>query len=384
MDVPAHQPVHRPLIAILTMDDDEERFRGNRSNFVDLIRTGAEMGVLVCVVTVNHLKLKQKRIVAYMYDPVTKTWSQQLVGLPHVIYNRIPHRQDEKLPEVQKALKAALKHPEIKLFNPFFFNKWSLFEWLGKGKTTARYIPATRKMSSLTELAAMLRRYPVVYLKPILGKAGKGIMRVEKIASGAENKTEYVLTVQETKGSESYKFGSIAQLWSNIQKETEHQPYIVQRGISLAKHRKRPFDLRLLVQKNYRGEWAVTGVGARLAGKQSITTHVPRGGSIDDPEKLLASAFDEETAKRIVTRAKNAALAIARQIERKSGHKLGEMSMDIGVDVQGGIWFFEANSKPMKFDEPHIRKKSLERIIQYALHLIRTNRAKTSGISASD
>lgn len=30
--------------------------------------------------------------------------------------------------------------------------------------------------------------------------------------------------------------------------------------------------------------------------------------------------------------------------------------MDLGIDDLGEIWFFEANAKPMKFDEPQIRK----------------------------
>lgn len=50
---------------------------------------------------------------------------------------------------------------------------------------------------------------------------------------------------------------------------------------------------------------------------------------------------------------------------------LGEMSMDLGVDENGGLWFFEANSRPMKFDEPAIRKLSLERIFHYGQHLAR-------------
>jgi len=66
-----------------------------------------------------------------------------------------------------------------------------------------------------------------------------------------------------------------------------------------------------------------------------------------------------------------AALTLARQIERSARTLLGEMSMDLGIDETGRIWFFEANSKPMKFDEPHIRQKSLERIFQYSLHLYR-------------
>lgn len=147
--------------------------------------------------------------------------------------------------------------------------------------------------------------------------------------------------------------------------------YIVQQGIELVSTNRRPYDLRVLVQKNQKGQWDISGVGARVAGSSSITTHVPRGGSIEDPVKLLEASFGPEGSKRILVRAKNTALLIARQIERGSGYLLGEMSMDLGIDQQGGVWFFEANSKPMKFDEPHIRKRSLERIFQYSHFLVK-------------
>jgi hypothetical protein len=44
--------------------------------------------------------------------------------------------------------------------------------------------------------------------------------------------------------------------------------------------------------------------------------------------------------------------------------------LDLGCDERGNIWFFEANAKPMKFDEPEIRKLSLNRIFQYGRFLM--------------
>ena len=86
---------------------------------------------------------------------------------------------------------------------------------------------------------------------------------------------------------------------------------------------------------------------------------------------MLEGTFGTERAATILKSVPTTALLIARQIERASGITLGEMSMDLGVDDNGGLWFFEANSRPMKFDEPAIRKLSLERIFQYAQHVAR-------------
>jgi hypothetical protein len=86
---------------------------------------------------------------------------------------------------------------------------------------------------------------------------------------------------------------------------------------------------------------------------------------------MLESTFGTERAASILKCVPTTALLIARQIERASDSMLGEMSMDLGVDENGGLWFFEANSRPMKFDEPAIRKLSLERIFHYGQHLAR-------------
>jgi hypothetical protein len=217
----------------------------------------------------------------------------------------------------------------------------------------------------------MLIHHTSLYLKPESGKAGKGIMRLKY---RADTTLPYRLQIQSGKKNVTYKAASIERLWARIGKEKGTSRYIVQQAIELTTHRGRPFDLRVLLQKNGRGSWAMTGIGARLAGARSITTHVPRGGSIEEPSSMLEGTFGTERAASILKSVPTTALLIARQIERASDSMLGEMSMDLGVDENGGLWFFEANSRPMKFDEPAIRKLSLERIFHYGQHLARISK----------
>ncbi|MFD1957592.1 YheC/YheD family protein [Paenibacillus thailandensis] len=366
----------KPVFAILTIDDDIQLFRGNRENFADLVRTGEQMGFIVYVLTVKHLNFRKPRLKGYVFDQETETWTARLLPFPHIIYNRIPLREDETLPIVKQKIKACMKHPNVILFNPSFFNKWELFEWLRASKSTKGHIPSTRKLMSIQGLSRMLRKHPYLYLKPESGKAGKGIMTV---SVHGEKQLPYRLKIQEDRKSSTYNCATLARLWHKIVLESAGEAYIAQQGIDLASFQKRRFDLRALVQKNDEGRWDLTGIGARLAGSSSITTHVPRGGTIEDPETLLVSSFNQELGRKILIKAKQTALIIARQIERSSGQTLGEMSMDLGVDNTGHIWFFEANSKPMKFDEPHIRQKSLERIFQYGDYLTKRNKKKAGG-----
>jgi hypothetical protein len=369
----------RPVLAILTIEDDIQLFRGNRSNFADLIKNGHEHGFIVYVLTVRQLRLKRKMLEGFAYQEDTDSWVPGKFPFPDVIYNRIPLREDELQPEVKQKIAACLKDPHILLFNPSFFNKWSLFKWLRQSRTTRPFIPSTRRLVTREGLGKMMLRHKFLYLKPVSGKAGKGIMTIQL---QPEKTLPYRLKIQADKKSITYNCGSINKLWARVKKESAGERYIAQQGIQLASFNERSFDLRALVQKNQRGQWDISGIGARVAGSLSITTHVPRGGSIDDPEKLLSSAFGQEEARKLMIKARNTALLIARQIERGAGSSLIEMSMDLGVDQEGGIWFFEANSKPMKFDEPDIRKRSLDRIFQFGQFVL--NARKQQSTAAAD
>lgn len=367
----------RTVLAILTIDDDTQLFRGNRHNFIDIIRVGQGMGFIVYVVTVKNLLLTRSNLNGYVYNEESESWLPRLLPFPDIIYNRIPQREDEMLPAVKQKIAACQKHPRVKLFNPSFFNKWEMFEWLRDSKFTKPFIPTTRKLMSLSSLGRLMEKHSYIYLKPESGKAGKGIMTIKY---QAEKELPYRLKIQESKKSSTYSCSSITKLWSRIQKESGGEAYIAQQGIKLASFNDRQYDLRVLVQKNSRGQWDITGIGARIAGSSSITTHVPRGGMIEDPEKLLVYTFNEDHARKLLIKARNTAVLIAKQIERASKYLLGEMSMDLGIDSEGSIWFFEANSKPMKFDEPHIRQKSLERIFHYSSYLARKKSSKAGGM----
>lgn len=358
----------KPVIAILTTSDRLRQFRGNRDNFRDIIRTGKEMGYLVYVVTVRDLKLDEPVINGYVPSSNGRIWYSTPMPLPQVVYNRIPNREEEERASVARKIAECLEHPEIHLYNPNFFNKWHLFEWLKESRATSKHVPKTRRLRSASTLVAMLKNHDSLYLKPENGKAGKGIMRLKYRLDAS---LPYRLQIQSGKKNVTYKAASLDRVWARIGKERGASRYIVQQAIELAAHHGRPFDLRVLLQKNGKGAWAVTGIGARLAGARSITTHVPRGGSIEEPASMLEGTFGAERAAAILKSVPMTALLIARQIERASGTMLGEMSMDLGVDEEGGLWFFEANSRPMKFDEPAIRKLSLERIFQFSQHLSR-------------
>ncbi|WP_338131315.1 hypothetical protein [Cohnella rhizosphaerae] len=68
------QAQEKPVLAILTIDDDLQLFRGNRQNFADLLQTGEEQGFLTYVVTVRNLKLTAPRVLGFTYNAPKDLW----------------------------------------------------------------------------------------------------------------------------------------------------------------------------------------------------------------------------------------------------------------------------------------------------------------------
>lgn len=359
------QPYHLgPFIAILTTDGGT-LFHGNHRNFMDLIRMGRQMGVTVFVLTPRGLRAYNDSTVhGYLLDHRTGTprWISAKLPTPNVVYNRIPNRKAERSKEAQAAIRHLQSMPNVHLFNPSFFDKWTLYEQLIASDKLSYFVPESMKLNDAKALKKMIEKHPILYLKPIDGKAGIGMMRITKQKQG------YELIYQSAKDKKKYAPSSLKSLWTLVGQLRQHLTYVVQQGIPLAKFRGRPFDVRMLFQKDGNGNWDLTGAGVRVAGVTAISTHVPMGGRIENIQVVLKEVFGD-LHEQLYQRIEETGLQIAKYIESKQSSSLGEMSMDMGIERNGRIWFFEANAKPMKFDEPEIRSRSLRRIIQYSLHL---------------
>ncbi|MET3290990.1 UNVERIFIED_CONTAM: hypothetical protein ABID98_003560 [Brevibacillus sp. OAP136] len=349
-----------PLIGILTVGYGST-FRGNRENFKDIFLAGKKLGALVYVFTPASIDWEKNCVRGFVYDEKQGVWAESEFPFPHVVYNRVPTRKEEMKEEVSSALTKISSMPGVTLFNMHFFNKQALFATLGRLEQTHHFLPETRKLDTLTRLRSFCSRYPLVYLKPVTGKAGKGIMRLEQINNRWQLRRVYART------SITKHFASIDAVWEHIEQTVKKKKYIIQQGINLARYKGRPFDIRVLVQKNGNGEWGITGIGIRQAGARSITTHVPRGGSIQSPARVFNHLYGER-AVSIFAKIEDAAMIVARSLADEI-NCLAEMSMDLGLTTDGMLWFFEANAKPEKFDEPAIRQSSLKTLIQYAQHV---------------
>lgn len=261
------------------------------------------------------------------------------VPWPDVVYNRIPNRGGE-LQAATRQCKRMLTRRRVPIFNRTFFYKSRIYRLLRKDEVGNSHLPESHPLTNVSQVARMLHRYPMVYLKPNGGSKGMGIVKVNRLGGGR-------FSVSYRRGNHNLQL--VAASWAEAQQMIRRgmfaRTYVIQEGLPLARYRGRPFDIRVTLYKDGNGKWVPSGPAAKIAGRGSITTHVHNGGHIVPLSRALRYAFGNK-ADEVRDKIRDASISMAEAVERVTRLELGELGVDIGVTASGRVAMFEANSKP--------------------------------------
>lgn len=367
-----------PVIGILTTGytgNAETPFGARSALFKSFITAGLSEKPFIYVFTPEMVDWHNQTISGwYLRKDGTGRirWVRHTSPFPDVIYERVPNRKVESLPQVQECLNRLKETNHCQIFNQGFFNKWAIHQWLSKDAITSEFVPETYVSPSLATLQEMLDRHQMVYLKPSGGSLGFGIFRITR-----HHKDGYYCRFSAGDRNVLHRFRSLdrlVQAYFGNQRE-KFKKYLVQQGIRLIKYNGRPVDFRVHMHKDHTGEWKVVAIGSKAAGFGCVTTHVRTGGSIIPTEDLLDAAF-ESSSTEVKDTINQSAVAIAKVLEQHVDGPLGELGMDMGVDQHGYVWLFEINSKPGRhiFHHPSLRaagQQSAKYITDYSMKLAR-------------
>ncbi|HEX7056514.1 MAG TPA: YheC/YheD family protein [Bacilli bacterium] len=241
---------------------------------------------------------------------------------------------------------------------PYISSKWKKTAILLKNPELASYIPESRKFGR-RNLHAMLLKHGMVYIKPVHGMFGRGVMKAE-VRTG-ENR---IFRLYTSRGSRKYI--SYHTFYNAVKRKAKAKPYMIQKGIHLLKYRNRPFDIRLMVQKNPQKVWEATGIIGRLARPGRIVTNYHSGGTPKDVYVLLSPYLPKEKIKLYIGKLTNIGLQCAAQYERKS-RRFNEIGLDFATDESFNPWILEVNTRPDPYIFRKLRDKSVFRkVYRYA------------------
>lgn len=270
-------------------------------------------------------------------------WQQQYLPLPNVFYNRLGNRKQEVQGQDYLTLQK-LKEAGVSIFNEQFLDKWDVYQQLYLS-AVHRYLPETIKYTNIASLRQMMNAHPVIFVKPVHGSEGRGIIRIKREHS------KYVFEQITINGHEQQVFNSLKELLKSTSTKLRKKSYLIQQGIDFVQWNGSPLDFRALLQKNYLGSWKITSLLARQGNPQTFVSNLAQGGKLEKAANVLKQLQAQHQSIPNVKAMKEAALEIASTLDAQLEGNYGELGIDLGVDRYGRIWLIEVNSKPSKRDD---------------------------------
>jgi glutathione synthase/RimK-type ligase-like ATP-grasp enzyme len=323
-------------------------------------------GAYVYFFTPDAIESSLSTVEGWVY---TKGWHRLTLPAPDVVNNRLTSRKLENDPIVQQFMKEIKQRYGSHVFNEKFLDKSEVFDALKKDDSLKKYLPESHFLQSFARLKSMCSRYSTVFLKPIRGSLGKGIIRLSRI--GPENWQASYATVS---GTKRQTFTSLANLFTSIAGKMKTVRYLIQEGLQLIEIGGRPVDYRALAQKNASGKWAITSIVSRTAGTDHFVSNLARGGTLSTVKESVAKSnlpvqFRGDASSRL----QRAALDIAHGVDTYIPAHFGELGIDLALDTSGRVWLLEVNSKPSKNDNTPLNegkiRPSVRMMIQYARYI---------------
>lgn len=230
-------------------------------------------------------------------------------------------------------------------------SKWKKNKALLQNKDLKPYLPELR-MFDRANLLYMLKKHKMVYVKPVNGSMGKGVMRVELKPSASSAPYRYQL---ETKAR---SFNTFDELYTSIQRYKRKRDYLVQQGIHLLTYQNRTFDLRVMVQKTPQKLWKTTGYIGRMAHPKKIVTNYHSDGTLVPAEKLLSPHVKGSKIKSYCRNLQNIGEDVANHLH-KVFPGIREIGADIAIDQKLHPWILEVNTAPDPFIFRKLKDKNV-------------------------
>lgn len=331
----------QPVLGILTLYLNDNKQLEERHIYQKMIIEGQKIGLDVFVFTPMDVYDDKKRIYSLQYDPKTKRWSRKWRSFPHLIFDRCRIQKSKRF---EQLVKFRSRYANLTFLNRPLRDKLTIYTLLSGKPHFKPHLPETTTFQNMSDVYKMMQSHPSVYIKPMQGTGGRGILRVDRVSpdtyllQGRKLNRE-IIPAQKV---QKEKLGSYLMRWKASKR------YLVQQGIEIKLPNGRVHDYRMLVQKNGSGRWEVTGCVGRVGPPRSVTSNLHGGGHAIPMTTLLQQyPHSEEKLAEIRRTAENLSLDIATTLEANYG-ALCELALDLAIDPSGDVYVLEVNPKPAR------------------------------------
>lgn len=337
-----------------------------RTYFRRLLTEAERLGIHAYLFTPEDVHHGRRRILAHVYDTRRRVWLRRWRSMPEVIFDRCRY---QNTPRFRKLREFRAKYGDLLYLNRPLANKWAVHQLLSKDEEIRKWLPDTAAYKPEV-LAKFTRRHRMVFVKPINGTGGRGVICIKRVG-----KEQYSVRGRDRR---RHMIPSRVMPLSGLTALLKHhdltEKCLIQQGIDLRLPSGRVHDYRMLVQKNGEGEWEVTGCAGRVGPEQSVTSNIHGGGRAVTMDRLLRETFpDPKKAAAVKSEMHTLGLQVVRKLESHF-KDMCELALDIAVDGKGHLWLLEVNPKPgrevfRQVGERDTYRTAIVRPLEYARHL---------------
>jgi hypothetical protein len=320
-----------PVVAVVAGKRPEQLTKARLRAMQDHLLAQAGRGGLFLVTDASSLRPGERLVDGYCYLG-NGNWRKGTYPLPRAIFRR--YGADPAPQEMQD-----LAHRGVRFFNERTFGKWQAYEWMSASPELRSHLPETRLLTGERGIAEMLDRWGRVYVKPVFGSLGLGILRIDRTPRG--------FRVTRPGGTVAH-YESVSGLASILSPRLLARG-LVQQGLDLRRVNGRLVDFRTVAQRGGRDRWVISGIIGRYGGPGLPVSNVSRGGRPVPVQEALREVFGASPAELRRRRRELATLGLtaARALD-KSGLLLADLGMDLAYDVSNRLWILEVNCR-----DPH-------------------------------
>lgn len=332
----------RLTLGILTLYLNDAGLLEERKIYEHMTIEGNKLDMQVIVFTPSDVQVNEKKVRAHIFDTKSKKWIRRWTSIPQLIFDRCRIQKSHRMKELRN-FKSTFTN--IHYLNRPLGNKWTMHQKLQSSPFIEKYLPHTIKYTKNSDLIQMLKKYNFVYVKPVNGTGGRGILRIERQV-GDNVKIEgrdHERRIISPRTISAITLKDFISKWN-----VTSTSYLVQQGIPLELSNGRVHDYRILVQKDGLGNWNITGGAGRMGAARSITANLHGGGSAIAMTKLMQHFVNPDVNIASVQDEINTLAIELTVFLEKQGYHLCELAIDIAIDRNGGIWIIELNPKPSR------------------------------------
>ena len=319
-----------PFIGILLAESNTKMKKKLKKNKRIIEQYPLVNGVIIAF-SWKDMDHKTETIIGYLYNSSTKEWEKGTFPFPTVLVKGM--RLSKNRIKFLKDLYGS------RFFNSNSINKWEMYQYLSDNKELLPHLPKTVLYKRPKDVLNGLKRFGTVYVKPIYGLKGIGIMKM------VAEPSRYSIQYRFKQKNKTIHLSTEKELLNYVKNHLKKNKYIIQEQIDSQLQKGHIIDFRIFLVKNQTGQWEDVGMIARKGSKGSIVSNLSNGGRSNKVIKLMATTFHISETQVLSIQEAMSSIAIKAAKEIDKYENIYRHGVDIAIDRHQHISLIELNHR---------------------------------------